>query len=80
MNRTPAPFLRALVLAGGLIAARLASAADDPTATAPSTPAEAKVAPPYLSPQESAKLVQLPPGYHLELVLREPDIREPVVG
>ena len=25
--------------------------------------------PPYLSPQESAQLVQLPPGYRLELVL-----------
>ena len=36
--------------------------------------------PPYLSPEESVKLVQLPPGYHLELVLSEPAIREPVVS
>jgi mono/diheme cytochrome c family protein len=44
-------------------------------ATSPKAPS-----PPYLSPAESAKLVQLPPGYHLELVLSEPDIREPVVS
>ena len=36
--------------------------------------------PPYLSPEESVKLVQLPPGYRLELVLSEPAIREPVVS
>ncbi len=36
--------------------------------------------PPYLSPEESAKLVELPPGYRLELVLGEPDIREPVIS
>lgn len=33
---------------------------------------------PYLSPEESAKHFQVPPGYRLELVLSEPDIREPV--
>src|SRR4051794_22232055 len=31
-----------------------------------------------LSPAESAKTIQLPPGYHLELVLSEPDVVEPV--
>ncbi|MBI5769297.1 MAG: discoidin domain-containing protein [Verrucomicrobia bacterium] len=36
--------------------------------------------PPYLTPAESARLVQLPPGYRLELVLSEPEIREPVVS
>ena len=35
--------------------------------------------PPYLSPGESQKLFQLPAGYHLELVLSEPQIQEPVV-
>ena len=54
-------------------------------ATATPAPAAADAAakppsPPYLSPEESAKLVQLPPGYRLELVLSEPDIREPVVS
>lgn len=32
----------------------------------------------YLSPEESMRAVQLPPGYHLELVAAEPDIQEPV--
>lgn len=36
--------------------------------------------PPYLSPEESAKRFELPPGYRLELVLGEPDIREPVIS
>jgi glucose/arabinose dehydrogenase/mono/diheme cytochrome c family protein len=34
--------------------------------------------PPVLSPQEEARTFTLPPGYHLELVLSEPQIREPV--
>jgi mono/diheme cytochrome c family protein len=34
---------------------------------------------PALSPAESAAKINLPPGYRLELVLSEPDIREPVV-
>ncbi len=33
---------------------------------------------PPLSPAESAKTIQLPDGYRLELVLSEPDIREPM--
>ena len=32
----------------------------------------------YLSPEESMRKMQLPPGYHLELVASEPDIQEPV--
>ncbi len=32
-----------------------------------------------VSPEEELKTMQLPPGYHLELVLSEPDIKEPVV-
>jgi mono/diheme cytochrome c family protein/glucose/arabinose dehydrogenase len=35
--------------------------------------------PPVLSPAQEAKTFQLPPGYHVELVLSEPEIREPVV-
>jgi len=35
--------------------------------------------PPYLSPADSVKLVELPLGYRLELVLSEPQIQEPVV-
>jgi mono/diheme cytochrome c family protein/glucose/arabinose dehydrogenase len=34
----------------------------------------------YLSPQESHKHFQLPEGYRLELVLAEPQIKEPVVA
>jgi type 1 glutamine amidotransferase/mono/diheme cytochrome c family protein/glucose/arabinose dehydrogenase len=33
---------------------------------------------PVLTPQEEAKTFQLPPGYHMELVLSDPDIKEPV--
>jgi glucose/arabinose dehydrogenase/mono/diheme cytochrome c family protein len=32
----------------------------------------------YLSPGESMKTIQLPPGFHLELVANEPIIQEPV--
>lgn len=32
----------------------------------------------YLSPEESMQTMQLPPGYHLELVASEPVIQEPV--
>ena len=35
---------------------------------------------PALSPAEQLKKFQLPPGYKLELVLSEPDIKEPVVA
>src|SRR5215217_1991219 len=31
-----------------------------------------------LSPQESIKKIQLPPGYHVELVASEPMVQEPV--
>ena len=35
---------------------------------------------PYLSPADEAKTFQLPKGYHMELVLSDPIIREPVVA
>src|SRR3954468_14366150 len=34
---------------------------------------------PALSPEEELKLIQLPDGYKLELVLSDPVIKEPVV-
>ena len=46
----------------------------EPAAKLPPMPS-----PPYLSPGESQKLFQLQPGYHLELVLSEPEVREPVL-
>ncbi|MEO6569577.1 MAG: discoidin domain-containing protein [Opitutaceae bacterium] len=76
-----------------LLSAALSRAADAPDPTPAATgdaasPASAVApeapplmpTPPYLSPEESVKLVQLPPGYRLELVLSEPIIREPVVS
>lgn len=71
-----------------VLIARAADSAPATPAAAPAAPADAFAAeplpkmpsPPYLSPEESAKLVQLPPGYRLELVLSEPIIREPVVS
>src|SRR2546428_7885182 len=33
---------------------------------------------PMLSPEEELKTIQLPAGYRLELVLSEPDIKEPM--
>ena len=90
MRKAPATLLSALVLAGGLIFVSRARAIEDqPAATTAGAPAAAVAetegppkppTPAYLSPAESAKLVQLPPGYHLELVLSEPVIREPVVS
>ena len=65
--------LRLVTFAAIAVAAVLVRAADSAESAKPPGP-------PYLSPAESAKLVQLPPGYHLELVLSEPDIREPVVS
>ena len=49
------------------------------------TPSNAELFPPQppvpmLSPTEQLKKFQLPPGYKLELVLAEPDIKEPVVA
>ena len=35
---------------------------------------------PALSPAEELKQFQLPPGYHLELVVSEPEIKEPVIA
>jgi glucose/arabinose dehydrogenase/mono/diheme cytochrome c family protein len=47
------------------------------TAADEANPAPAPVQ--ALSPQDQAKTFQLPPGYRMELVLSEPEIKEPVV-
>ena len=67
-------FLRAIFLAICFYAS-LSYAALAAPASAAAIPS-----PPYLSPAESLKLFHLPPGYRLELVLSEPEIREPVVS
>ena len=50
------------------------SSAQAPAAVAP--PEVKQV--PMLSPEDERKTIQLPDGYQLELVLSEPDIKEPV--
>ena len=45
-----------------------------PDPTFPSQPT-----PPALSPEDELKTFELPEGYHMELVLSEPLIREPVL-
>ncbi len=49
-------------------------AAEKPDEFPPMPPVQAR------SAQEEAKTFQLPPGYHVELVLSEPDIKEPVIA
>lgn len=55
-----------------------ASTATAQTPAAAPAPLEVKQVP-MLSPEEERKTIQLPDGYQLELVLSEPDIKEPVV-
>ena len=52
-----------------------------PLFAAETAPSAAPELPPTraLSPQDEAKTFQLPPGYHVELVLSEPEIMEPVI-
>jgi hypothetical protein len=77
---------RVLARLGALLLVAVLARAQDSTPAPSTPPPAADPAPPkppspaYLSPKESAKLVQLPPGYRLELVLSEPDIREPVIS
>ena len=51
-----------------------ALAADKPDEFPAMPPVQAR------TPQEEAKTFQLPPGYHLELVMSEPVIKEPVIA
>ena len=57
-------------------------ACNSPVVEAPPPPPPTKIDPnpssAFLSPEESMQSMQLPPGYHLELVASEPDIQEPV--
>ena len=68
----PSLFRRSPSLAAALLTATFAHAADD------EFPKQPPVA--YLTPEESHKRFQLPKGYRLELVLSEPQIKEPVVA
>lgn len=68
----PKSFLN-LVSAAALLMPFASVGANETNAPAPSTT-------PYLSPEEQAKTFVLPPGYHLELVVADPIISEPVVG
>jgi len=63
------------LLSGSLLFARLV----DGEAPAPA-PASAVHQVPVLSPQDELKTFQLPDGYKLELVLSDPDIKEPVLA
>src|SRR5688572_1254944 len=77
MKRRVPGIAAALTLAFAHVLARAAE-----TPAAPNQPASPPKAahPAYLSPEESAKLVELPPSYRLELILSEPDVREPVIS
>ncbi len=57
-----------------VLACTTISRADDTNQFAPKDPI------PYLSPAEEAKTFIMQPGYHLELVVSDPVIREPVVA
>ena len=73
----------------GAFALTIAHAADKPAtppaakapAAKPATPVVDEFPPqppiPALSPADELKTIELPPGYRLELVLSEPDIKEP---
>lgn len=73
-----------IALAG--FALHAAPPAAKPAAQAPAAPAKEPLEfppqPPVqaVSPEEEAKTFQLPKGYHLELVLSEPEIKEPVAA
>lgn len=63
---------RRLIASVFVLATAAVTVADDATDFPPKPPVKA------LSPAEEAKTFQLPKGYHLELVLSEPDVVEPV--
>ncbi len=66
------PFRPTFTALAALCASALA--ADKPDEFPAMPPVQAK------TPQEEAKTFQLPPGYHLELVMSEPVIKEPVIA
>jgi len=67
-----------------LLTASVAFAAAPTTSIAVETqttpPKEEEHHVPYLSPEDEAKQFVMQPGYHLELVVSDPIIKEPVVG
>jgi glucose/arabinose dehydrogenase/mono/diheme cytochrome c family protein len=62
-----------------LLSANLLLAASTCLAQAPEQPLPKKPPVQALSPAEAQKSFQLPPGYRMEVVLSEPEIKEPVV-
>lgn len=62
-----------LLVAAGLLPGPLLPAQQPPQDFPP------QPAPPFLSPAEELKTIQLQDGYQLELVLSEPEVREPVL-
>ena len=71
------PLLNRLKLAGlaGLLLGATTAATH---AQGNAAPAGATTPTPYLTAEEEAKTIQLPPGYRLELVVGDPIIKEPV--
>ncbi len=71
------PILAALVVSSPLAFTAEKKRVEKPVEKSPELPPM----PPVLarSPAESLKTIQLPPGYRLELVLSEPDIKEPAM-
>ena len=70
-----------LALLAGCLSLPLGAVAADPSAPAAYVPDPTfppQPPPPVLTPAEELKTIQLPPGYHLELVLSDPLIKEPV--
>ena len=71
-----------LALIAGCFSVPAFSFSVEPTAAAkyvPDPTFPAQPMPPVLSPQDELKTFQLPAGYHMELVLSEPLIQEPVL-
>ena len=82
MNTSPKSFLPSLAVFAALAATPAFSAPAAKPEPAPILPA-GQATPlakqmPMLSPEEELKTIQLPAGYRLELVLSEPDIKEPM--
>ena len=65
--------LAALVAASPLARAAETKPAEKPLEFPPMPPIQPR------SAADSLKTIQLPPGYHLELVLSEPDVKEPAM-
>src|SRR4051812_17034470 len=71
-------YFPALLLSLSLLAPATASAQTPAVNSEPPLPPQAPVQ--ALSAADEAKTFQLPPGYRMELVLSEPEIKEPVIA